>query len=650
MKSYWIWNYGDYEIFHTNLVNSRRQEYGADYPVFWKVSSVEGKVNFFNDITTESDGYVNLRVNGIGYIVIDGKRYPSDKNIPLPAGEHGFNICIMNTSGLPAAYLESDVCATNETWYTQENSKKIPVGCEEQYDTPQKNPEHFIFAYREAVPVFREEMSGGTLFDFGKEIFGFLNISGVNTADKLHISYGESREEALDVEHSVLFEDIDGAEEYRLRQRAFRFIFITGAKNAVLKADVEYLPLEQKGEFRCDDDDVNRIWDMCAYTLSLTMREVVMEALKRDRWLWCGDAYQAFKFSNYLYADKGVVERSLIGLRGSGEVREHINTITDYSFCWIIALYDYYLEYKSDKFIEFIYPRAVSLMDFCAARTNDKGFIIGKDNDWIFIDWADMEKEGAICAEQILYIAANRTMAKLAKIIGEDGSKYEKTAEELVKKVNEYYWDDKKGAFIESYENGTASVTRHANIFAVMYGIATEEQTESIFKNVITNDDIPQITTPYFEGYELDVMGMFGKYDYIENMFKSYWKGMIDLGATTVWEEFNPKLSGAEHYAMYNSPYGKSLCHAWGASPIYLLGRYYLGVYPTSPGYETFEVKPNKGGFGFIDGKVYAGDGFVSVYLSDEKLSVKSETDGGTLIWDGKRYPLEKDTEFVLEF
>lgn len=513
-----------------------------------------------------------------------------------------------------------------------------------------KIPRISFFSYKEAVPVFREETNGGTLFDFGKEIFGFLNITGVNTDDKLHVSYGESREEALDIENTMIFEDVDGDEKYRLRQRAFRFIFITGTKNAVLKADVEYLPLEPKGTFRCDDDDVNRIWDMCAYTLSLTLREVVMEALKRDRWLWCGDAYQAFKFSNYLYADKGVVERSLIGLRGSGEVKEHINTITDYSFYWIIALYDYYLEYKSDKFIEFIYPRAVSLMDFCDARTNDNGFIIGKDKDWIFIDWADMEKEGAVCAEQMLYIAANKTMAKLAAIIGEDGSKYNNKAEELVEKVNEYYWNDEKGAFIESYENGKERVTRHANIFAVMYDIATDAQIENIFKNVINNDNVPQITTPYFEGYELDVMGKLGKYDYMEGMFKSYWKGMMELGATTVWEEFDTRLSGAEHYAMYNEPYGKSLCHAWGASPIYLLGRYYLGVYPTAPGYEKFEVKPCKGGFGFVEGKVFAGDGFVSVYLSDKKLSVISETDGGTLIWNEQRYPLEKNKEFLIEF
>ena len=27
MKSYWIWNFGDWEIFHTNISNSRREQY-----------------------------------------------------------------------------------------------------------------------------------------------------------------------------------------------------------------------------------------------------------------------------------------------------------------------------------------------------------------------------------------------------------------------------------------------------------------------------------------------------------------------------------------------------------------------------------------------------------------------------------------------
>jgi hypothetical protein len=60
--------------------------------------------------------------------------------------------------------------------------------------------------------------------------------------------------------------------------------------------------------------------------------------------------------------------------------------------------------------------------------------------------------------------------------------------------------------------------------------------------------------------------------NYVLKEMKDYWGGMLKLGATSFWEEYNPQKKGAEHYAMYGREFGKSLCHAWGASPIYLLG------------------------------------------------------------------------------
>ena len=114
----------------------------------------------------------------------------------------------------------------------------------------------------------------------------------------------------------------------------------------------------------------------------------------------------------------------------------------------------------------------------------------------------------------------------------------------------------------------------------------------------------------------------------------------------TVWEEYNPILSGTQHYEMYGNKYGKPLCHAWGVSPIYLLGKYYLGVTPTSSGYETFEVKPYLGGFKFIDGVIPIKNGSVSVKVSKDKLSVTATRGGGKLVWKDKSYELEANKEF----
>lgn len=645
MKGYWIWNYGDYEIFHSNRVNARRQEFGVDYPTFWKYYDVDRNVRFYAEIETEIDGNIKLFLNGKGYILVDGQRYGSETVIFLKKGKHTLQISVVNLTGLPAAYIESDVCSTNNEWYTLENGAKKQVGFDIHYDCQEKNPESFPFAYEEKYPVSVQKYNDGVLYDFGKELFGFLYVSDVKASESIHVSYGESLEEAVDVENSILFEDVSGENRYKLRQRAFRYIYLTGAENANIHAELEYLPIEYKGSFRCDDEDVNKIWDVCAYTLHLNMREVLTEAIKRDRWLWGGDAYQAFKFNNYLFFDKEIVRRSTIALRGKEPFNEHINTITDYSLYWVIGLHEYYVTYGDIEFIKNIYDKAVSLMEFCEAREDDKGFIVKKNNDWIFVDWSDIDKDGAVCAEQMLYIAANKAMADLTRLVGADPSSYEGKYSRLIETTNKFFWKEEKGAYIDCYESGKNHISRHANVFAILYDVANEEQKAKIIENVLENDKITKITTPYFEGFELDVMGKIGHFDFIENVIKTYWKGMLDLGATTVWEEYNPNLSGAQHYEMYGNKYGKSLCHAWGASPIYLLGKYYLGVTPTSSGYETFEVKPYLGGFKFIDGVVPIKDGSVRVKLSKDKLSVVATKNGGTLIWAGKSYVLEANKE-----
>lgn len=645
MKSYWIWNYGDYEIFHSNRVNARRQEFGVDYPTFWKYYDVDRNVRFYTEIETEIDGNIKLFLNGKGYILVDGQRYGSETVIFLKKGKHTLQISVVNLTGLPAAYIESDVCSTNNEWYTLENGAKKQVGFDIHYDCQEKNPESFPFAYEEKYPVSVQKYNDGVLYDFGKELFGFLYVSDVKASESIHVSYGESLEEAVDVENSILFEDVSGENRYKLRQRAFRYIYLTGAENANIHAELEYLPIEYKGSFRCDDEDVNKIWDVCAYTLHLNMREVLTEAIKRDRWLWGGDAYQAFKFNNYLFFDKEIVRRSTIALRGKEPFNEHINTITDYSLYWVIGLHEYYVTYGDIEFIKNIYDKAVSLMEFCEAREDDKGFIVKKNNDWIFVDWSDIDKDGAVCAEQMLYIAANKAMAALTRLVGADPSSYEEKYSRLIETTNKFFWKEEQGAYIDCYESGKNHISRHANVFAILYDVANEEQKAKIIENVLENDKITKITTPYFEGFELDVMGKIGHFDFIENVIKTYWKGMLDLGATTVWEEYNPNLSGAQHYEMYGNKYGKSLCHAWGASPIYLLGKYYLGVTPTSSGYETFEVKPYLGGFKFIDGVVPIKDGSVRVKLSKDKLSVVATKNGGTLIWAGKSYALEANKE-----
>ena len=62
-----------------------------------------------------------------------------------------------------------------------------------------------------------------------------------------------------------------------------------------------------------------------------------------------------------------------------------------------------------------------------------------------------------------------------------------------------------------------------------------------------------------------------------------------------------------------------------GASPIYLLGRYFLEVQPLTPGYETYEVKPHTEFFQELDCVVPVKNGSVHNVYRNGKLQVEKK-------------------------
>ena len=134
-----------------------------------------------------------------------------------------------------------------------------------------------------------------------------------------------------------------------------------------------------------------------------------------------------------------------------------------------------------------------------------------------------------------------------------------------------------------------------------------------------------------------------GEQPYVLKEMKNYWGGMLKLGATSFWEEYNPDKKDTEHLAMYGRPFGKSLCHAWGASPIYLLGKYYLGVKPLTAGYQTYIIEPNLGGLAWMEGKVPTPEGDISMYCSTKEIKIKSATGEGKLRFKSATKPSVKN-------
>ena len=168
--------------------------------------------------------------------------------------------------------------------------------------------------------------------------------------------------------------------------KAFRYVYIetTGSVSVGdVSLDYEYAPYDEAlcGHFRCNDEEINHIWEIAAYTLELTTREFFTDGIKRDRWTWSGDAIQSYLMNYYLHFDTECAKRTIRQLRGKDPVTAHINTIMDYSFYWIKSIHDYYLYTGDLDFLREIYPRMRTMMDYCIGRTNSEGMAEGQADD-----------------------------------------------------------------------------------------------------------------------------------------------------------------------------------------------------------------------------------------------------------------------------
>jgi len=128
------------------------------------------------------------------------------------------------------------------------------------------------------------------------------------------------------------------------------------ATRATLRRCTNTSRLENKGDFRCDDERLNRIYEVALHTLHLNSREFFLDGIKRDRWVWSGDATQSYLLNFYSFNDNAICQRTMRFLRGKDPLKTHMNTIQDYTLYWFISLYDYYLYTNDTEFFLKMYP------------------------------------------------------------------------------------------------------------------------------------------------------------------------------------------------------------------------------------------------------------------------------------------------------
>ena len=638
----WIWYPGDLEAMLMQRVMGNRYERNMYIPCFWRVENFNPSVRFVREFSLKKADALHIRADGVLSIRL-GKSGKPVQDIPagdgilaLSAGRYRLELSVFNLRRIPSVYVQGEGLVSDEAFEATCNDDVFMNAACGSFSDPECPPGKFALSERPEPYRAREELEdGAVLFDFGKEMFAKLRLFGKRGAT-YRIFYGESREEALDEANCEQFEDLCAESEECVVSiaKAFRFAKVAEESGASFDAEAvsEFLPMERKADFCCSDPLIDAIYQTAYETFFLNCKEFFFDGIKRDRWVWSGDVSQCHLMNFYSFFDTDISKRSAVGVAGKSPVKIFMNHIMDYSLLWVISLWDIYRYTGDIRFLRQNYGMMEEILAFTATRLTENGFLRGIGGDWVFVDWAELDNRGEVCAEQIYYWKALKTAAAIARLLRRE-SAYESAADALKRRIESAFWDKRAGSYIYSLVNGAPDglVRKQPNILAVLFEFCGERKKRSILKNVLLNDAVPAIHTPYMRFFELSALCKLGQYDFVFDEIKRYWGGMLRRGATTFWETFDENEQGAAAYAMYGRKYGKSLCHAWGASPLYLLGRYFAGVGPLKAGYKTFEAEPALNAMEWFSAEIPTNGGTVRLRCSKTEVEIFSSEKGGIL-------------------
>jgi alpha-L-rhamnosidase len=460
--------------------------------------------------------------------------------------------------------------------------------------------------------------SGGILLDFGKQLQGGIEIvttiNNPNPAGKIRVRFGESVAEAMSEiqkdgatnDHAMRdFEvTLPWLGRIDVGQTGFRFVRIdlldpdSKLEIKEINAALIYRDIPYAGSFKSNDERLNDIWLTGAYTVHLNMQDYLWDGIKRDRLVWVGDLHPEVMTVNSVFGYNEVVPISLDLARDLTPLPGWMNGISSYSMWWVILHRDWYLYQGDLEYLKEQQKYLAGLLRHLASKIDDTGKEVLDGNR--FLDWPSSENPEAVHAGlQSMMVMTFDAGAELSKILGDHGTRQLclQTLERLKKHVP-----------------GTAGSKQAAALLAISGLVPPEEANSS----VLAKDGAQRMST-FYGYYMLQARALAGDYQGALDNIREYWGGMLDLGATTFWEDFNVEwlnnaarideltpegkvdVHGAYGDYCYVS-YRHSLCHGWASGPTAWLTEHVLGVKVLEPGGRRIKLEPHLGDLEWVEG------------------------------------------------
>jgi alpha-L-rhamnosidase len=472
------------------------------------------------------------------------------------------------------------------------------------------------------------------LLDFGREVTGRLEVeSDTDAPVQLTFQYGESESEALKAPYlGVNLLTIAPHGVGHGSKTAFRYVklrFVSGPPEMRFKSihvDHIFYPVKYEGSFESSDAQLNRIWETGAYTAHLCMQDGLWDASKRDRGRWSGDNDISARVIDAVFGEHYLIEDTEDRLIGEAPVTQHVNGIPGYSSYWFTTVAEYYRHTGSKEFLAREHDRAVQLLEHIDAEFDERDLYVNKTKVWLYVDWSpelNGDTPESRRASEFEFYRGYREGAFLLREMGDatNADKYERRAAAIKVAADKYLLDPATGTYGPRWQT---------NAMAVLSGVATPDQYDAIWKNVLSQVGHTKysglIISPYYNYYVISAMAKMGHRKEALDWIRMYWGGMIGEGATSFWEAYDPSWYKEDFHASLQSDnrsgYFVSLAHGWSSGPTAWLMEEVLGIHATGAGFSTVDIHPDLMGLKWARGAEPTPHGLLKVDVKPGAVAV----------------------------
>ena len=471
------------------------------------------------------------------------------------------------------------------------------------------------------------------LLDFGVELHGGLKMvfgsSNSATPVPVRIRFGESVGETFsdkDValndgysfnDHAVrdFVIDVPRMGQIEIGSSGYRFVRIDLLKPETtinvqeITAVLRYRDIPYVGSFHCSDARLDSIWMTGAYTVHLNMQECLWDGVKRDRLIWLGDMHPEMNTVMNVFGQHDVITRSIDLACEQYPQPQWLNGMSAYSMWYLIIQWEWFMRGGDKAFVTAHHDYIRGVIDHISECVGEDG------SEWLspsrFLDWpSSPNAEGVESGYRALLTWALADGEKLCRLLNDDegAQRCVDVRARLAKQVKQP--NDLKQA-------------------AALMAIAGLMPAEEACQKYILKGGAKGFST-FYGYYMLEALAMAGHYDEALRIISDYWGGMLDMGATTFWEdfdldwtrnaarldEFTPDGKDDIHgsFGAYCYPsYRHSFCHGWASGPTSWLTRHVLGFEVLEPGCKKVRIVPHLGSLEWAEGTVPTPLGTVSI-------------------------------------